>query len=147
MKLYQVAALLPILLHILLHILLPQVRHADVSANAVGVFFGLGVALFLETISIYYSGPFFWAFFCTVYIIVIVVVSVHAYNIGAVKYDWKILCVVIRILAVEVQRVCCKHDCEDTSKSHQARPRPVCLLVIGLVNVAMCLFFGISGSP
>merc|ERR550519_2644435 len=64
MKLYQVAALLPILLHILLHILLPQVRHADVSANAVGVFFGLGVALFLETISIYYNGPTFWFFFC-----------------------------------------------------------------------------------
>ena len=43
-----------------------QVRHADVSANAVGVFFGLGVALLLETISIYYSGPWFWAVFCTV---------------------------------------------------------------------------------
>ena len=43
-----------------------QVRHSDVSANAIGVFFGLGVALFLETISIYYSGPWFWAFFCTV---------------------------------------------------------------------------------
>ena len=31
-----------------------------------------------------------------VYIIVIVVVSVHAYNIGAVKYDWKILWVVAK---------------------------------------------------
>ena len=30
------------------------------------------------------------------YIIVIVVVSVHAYNIGAVKYDWKILWVVAK---------------------------------------------------
>ena len=27
----------------------------------------------------------------------------------------------IRILAVEVQRVCCKHDCEDTNKSHQVK--------------------------
>ena len=90
----------------------------------------------------------------------IVVVSVHAYNIGAVKYDWKILWVVakyvhthngdylncviflsvnfiagtwnnliskvfkytnFRILAVEVQRVCCKHDCEDKTKSHQVK--------------------------
>ena len=31
-----------------------------------------------------------------VYIIVIVVVSVHAYNIGAVKYNWKILYVVAK---------------------------------------------------
>ena len=28
-----------------------------------------------------------------------------------------------RILAVEVQRVCCKHDCEDESKSHQVKCR------------------------
>ncbi len=41
-------------------------RHADVSANAVGVFFGLGVSLILETVSIFYNGPWFWAFFCTV---------------------------------------------------------------------------------
>jgi len=135
------------LIAVLMFMKLYQVRHADVSANAIGVFFGLGVALLLETISIYYSGPWFWAVFCTVYIIVIVVVSVHAYNIGAVKYNWKILYVVAKILAVEVERVCCKHDCEDKSKSHQARPRLLCLLVIGLVNVAMCLFFGISGTP
>ena len=48
------------------HCYLQQVRHADVSANAIGVFFGLGVALLLETISVYYSGPVFWVFFCTV---------------------------------------------------------------------------------
>ena len=45
---------------------LTQIRHPDVSANAIGVFFGLGVALFLETFSIYYSGPGFWALFCFV---------------------------------------------------------------------------------
>ena len=33
-----------------------------------------------------------------VYIIVIVVVSVHAYNIGAVKYNWKILYVVAKFV-------------------------------------------------
>lgn len=49
-----------------MYIFVFQVRHADVSANAVGVFFGLGIALFLETISIYYSGPAFWALFCLV---------------------------------------------------------------------------------
>ncbi|XP_023348922.1 SID1 transmembrane family member 1, partial [Eurytemora carolleeae] len=54
------------LMCILMFLKLYQVRHADVSANAVGVFFGLGVSLILETVSIFYSGPWFWAFFCTV---------------------------------------------------------------------------------
>ena len=63
MKLYQVKTIQLYYILIIIHF---QVRHSDVSANAIGVFFGLGVALFLETISIYYSGPWFWAFFCTV---------------------------------------------------------------------------------
>ena len=43
-----------------------QVRHADVAPDAVAVFLGLGVALCLEIISIYHSGPAFWAVFCIV---------------------------------------------------------------------------------
>ena len=54
------------LIAILMFLKLYQVRHADVSPDAVGVFLGLGVALILEIISIYYSGPAFWAVFCTV---------------------------------------------------------------------------------
>ena len=50
--------------------LILQVRHADVSGNAIGVFFGLGVALILETISIYYSGPEFWVVFSLVNIFI-----------------------------------------------------------------------------
>jgi len=133
------------LLAVLMFMKLYQVRHADVSANAVGVFFGLGVALFLETISIYYSGPWFWAFFCTVYIIVIVVVSVHAYNLGVVKYDCKILCVVARILFMEVKKLFVAHDEKENHK--KARPRLVCLLLICVINIALCLYFGISGTP
>jgi len=133
------------LLAVLMFMKLYQVRHSDVSANAIGVFFGLGVALFLETISIYYSGPWFWAFFCTVYIIVIVVVSVHAYNLGIVKYDYKIVCVVARILFLEVKKLF-THK-EDDDKKKMARPRLVCLLLIGLINLILCLYFGISGTP
>jgi len=54
------------LIAVLMFIKLYQIRHPDVSANAIGVFFGLGVALFLETFSIYYNGPGFWALFCFV---------------------------------------------------------------------------------
>jgi len=135
------------LIAVLMFMKLYQVRHSDVSANAIGVFFGLGVALFMETISIYYNGPWFWVFFCSVYIIVIVVVAVHAYNIGAVKYDWKILCVVTRILAVEFRNIFITKTEEDKTQRSQARPRLVCLIIIGLINVALCLYFGISATP
>jgi len=133
------------LLAVLMFMKLYQVRHSDVSANAIGVFFGLGVALFLETISIYYSGPWFWAFFCTVYIIVIVVVSVHAYNLGVVKYDYKILCAVAKILYLEIRKLYVKRGDGDTKK--KVRPRLICLLLIGLINIILCLYFGFSGTP
>merc|ERR1719228_1999760 len=134
------------LIALLMFMKLYQVRHSDVSANAVGVFFGLGVALFLETISVYYSGPIFWFFFCTVYIIVIVVVSVHAYNLGVIKYDYKILFVVCKILFSELKKLCVRKEGSE-NQSHKARPRLVCLLLIALVNIALCLYFGISGTP
>ena len=115
------------LIAILMFMKLYQVRHSDISANAVGVFFGLGVALFLETISIYYSGPIFWLLFCTVYFLVIIIVSVHAYNIGIVKYDHKILFVVIKILAGEIKQMFVKNvesSCDGTEES----PRKVIML-------------------
>ena len=96
LKLYQVSCYLSFILGIIIIINSMQVRHPDVSANAVGVFFGLGVALILETFSIYYSGVFFWIVFCTSYIAFMVVVAVHAYNLGVVKYDYKIVWVVIK---------------------------------------------------
>ena len=46
-----------------------KVRHADVSADAMVVFLGLGVALGLEIISIYYSSRTFWLIFCFVSLI------------------------------------------------------------------------------
>ena len=43
-----------------------QVRHADVSPDAVAVFIGLGIAIILEIIPIYFPGPEFWVIFCFV---------------------------------------------------------------------------------
>ena len=36
----------------------------------------------------------------------IVVVSVHAFNLGVIKYDYKIVCVVARILYSELKNLC-----------------------------------------
>jgi len=46
----------------------------------------LGVALILEIVSIYYSGPVFWAVFCTCYIIGIIMVTLNIHNRGRFKY-------------------------------------------------------------
>ena len=124
----------------------------------------------------------------------IVVVSVHAYNIGVVKYDWKVLYTVtrsavtldeskhdwelrptsvyfflnlgqickehlgnnnvsistqkvtlfFRILAVEMRSLLVKKsDPEDQGHKCKARPRLLCLVLIGLINLALCLYFGI----
>ena len=54
--------------------------------------------------------------FGQVYIIVIVVVSVHAYNLGVVKYDYKILCVVAKILYLEVKKMCVKNESDNQKK-------------------------------
>ena len=51
-----------------------------------------------------------------VYIIVIVVVSVHAYNLGIVKYDYKIVCVVARILFLEVKKLFTHKEDDDKKK-------------------------------
>ena len=135
------------LIAVLMFMKLYQTRHSDVSGNAVGVFFGLGVALFLETLSIYYSGPIFWIFFCIIYMIVIVVVSVHAFNIGVVKYDYKILFVVIKILAKEIKNLFVKEEEHSVEAPRKAKSRMVCLITIAVINMILCLFFGISGTP
>ena len=135
------------LIAVLMFMKLYQTRHSDVSGNAIGVFFGLGVALFLETLSIYYSGPLFWIFFCIVYMIVIVVVSVHAFNIGVVKYDYKILFVVIKILAKEIKNLFAKEEEPSVEAPRKAKSRIVCLIAIAVINMILCLFFGISGTP
>ena len=46
-----------------------QTRHADVSADAMVVFLGLGITLVLQIINIYYSSRTFWLVFCFVSLI------------------------------------------------------------------------------
>ena len=80
--------------------MLCQVRHADVSPDAMVVFLGLAGALMLEIISIYHSSRTFWIVFCFVsanlillfiifcfqyYILVNIVATIHAYNQGRLK--------------------------------------------------------------
>ena len=47
----------------------------------------------------------------------IVVVAVHAYNLGVVKYDWKILFAVCKVLYLEVKKYFAHK--EDLEKKNQ----------------------------
>jgi len=132
------------LISIMIFLKLYQLRHADVSANAVVVFTGLAISLILETVSLYFNGPIFWTLFCFTYIVLIVVASVHAYNIGVVRYDYKILYNVTMIFYLEVKKVLATRS----GKSYipKVRSRLLLLGVMGCVNIALCLLFGITGA-
>ena len=107
------------LIAILMFLKLYQGRHPDVSCDAFKSYMGLGVALTLEVItcvslsiksailqafSYYYNGIIFWIIFCIIYFVFIITVGVNTYNIGVVRYDFKILWNVTVLLIKEVQK-------------------------------------------
>ena len=73
-------------------------------------------------------------------------VSVHAYNIGVVKYDHKILFVVTKIIAKEIKNLFIKEENSEQTGT-KAKPRLICLIIIGFINIVLCLYFGFSGTP
>ena len=93
------------LIAVLMLMKLYQERHPDVSCNAVKAYLGVCVALILEVVSYYANGPVFWGLFCVIYIIFVTVVTVHSYNLGVVRYDWRILYNVTRILFGELRKM------------------------------------------
>ena len=95
------------LMAILMFVKLFQCRHPDFSLNAFEAYLGLGVALTLEAFSYYYNGLPFWIVFCTIYLGFMVVISVVTYSLGAVKYDYRIIWSVTKVVAVELKGSCC----------------------------------------
>ena len=55
----------------------------------------------LKAFSYYYHGITFWIIF---YFIFIITVGVNTYNIGVVRYDYKILWNITKLLFKEIQR-------------------------------------------
>ena len=88
-----------------------------------GMFFGLGVTLFLETT--YYSGPIFSFFLSTVYI------SID-------NLPFIIIAVTVSVLISELKKLRISKE-GSGNQDHKARPRVICPLLIGLVNTALCL--------
>ena len=83
-----------------------QARHPDLSLNAFEAYMGLGIALTLEAFSYYFHGLPFWIVFCTVYMAFVIIISVVTYSLGAVKYDYKIIWSVAKVVFVELRGTC-----------------------------------------
>jgi len=128
------------LISLLMFMKLYQVRHADVSPDAVVVFLGLGVALILEIISIYHTGPAFWVLFSICYIMGIIVVTIHSYNMGQYSYTLKNLINISKIFIEEVTEVA-----NDKKKIYKKR-KLLLLLINCVVNIALCFYFAGTGT-
>ena len=94
------------LIAILMFVKLFQCRHPDLSLNAFEAYMGLGIALTLEAFSYYFHGLPFWIVFCTIYMAFVVIISVVTYSLGAVKYDYKIIWSVAKVVFVELRGTC-----------------------------------------
>lgn len=125
-----------------------QSRHPDITCNATKAYFGLGVALILEAISIYYSGPIFWTIFCICYIIFIVIITTHAYHLGVIRMDQWIFWNVIKLIYAEFKKVWQSVSCkgEQKIKMPKIRPRLIFLGLISSLNIAICLYFALNNA-
>ena len=62
------------------------------------------------------------------------------------KYDYKILIVVTKIIAMEIRNLFVKQEGSDQTEA-KLKPRLICLIIIGIINFILCMYFGFSGTP
>jgi len=132
------------LIAILMFIKLYQGRHPDVSCDAFKSYMGLGVALTLEAFSYYYDGITFWIIFCIIYFIFIITVGVNTYNIGVVKYDYKILWNIALLVFKELHKTRLSPVASGQCKAPIFRARLVLILIMSSFNVLLCLYFALN---
>lgn len=125
------------LIAILMFLKLYQGRHPDVSCDAFKSYMGLGVALTLEAFSYYYNGIAFWIVFCIIYFIFIITVGVNTYNIGVIRYDYKILWNITKLLFKEIQRTKLSKFGKGGCKAPVFRARLVLISIMSCFNVLL----------
>jgi len=130
------------LMAILMYIKLYQNRHPDISSNSLQAYLVLGAALILEAVSIYYSSVTFWAIFCTIYILSIILVAANIYNLGAVRHDRWLVIHVLKLFASEVKKLFRKRQ-EGGAK---VRPLLVFLALTCGLNFLLCILFAVKAS-
>ena len=129
-----------------------QNRHPDSSASSVKAYVVLGLAIMLEAISIYYgNSPWFWGIFCFTYILSIVCVVANIYQLDSKnKMDLKTnISAVDKFMFLKVYYQLfteTKKALTGQSKGKKARPLLVFISVTCIINVALCIFFGVEAS-
>ena len=154
---YQYDTTFMYLIAILTYVKLYQNRHPDSSASAVKTYVVLGFAIVLEAISIYFGNSCsFWAIFCTIYILSIVCVVANIYQLDSRDkldqlestprtkgMDKVMLFKVYRLLFKEsVNAITGKR----ARQGKKTRPLLVFIFITCLINVAMCVYFGVMAS-
>ena len=129
-----------------------QNRHPDSSASSVKAYVVLGLAIMLEAISIYYgNSPWFWGIFCFIYILSIVCVVANIYQLDSKnKMDLKTnISAVDKFMFLRVYYHLfteTKKALTGQSKGKKTRPLLVFISVTCIINVALCIFFGVEAS-
>merc|ERR1719500_2730979 len=140
------------LIAILIYVKLYQNRHPDSSASSVKAYVVLGLAIMLEAISIYYgNSPWFWGIFCFTYILSIVCVVANIYQLDSKnKMDLKTnISAVDKFMFLKVYYQLfteTKKALTGQRKGKKTRPLLVFISVTCIINVALCIFFGVEAS-
>ena len=131
------------LIAILIIIKLYQNRHPDTSASSVKAYLALGVAIALEAISLYYNNSkTFWAVFCIIYMLILLIVVANLYQLNTkVNEDKNVFLRVTESLARASRSTAQKVLQKELPG---VRPLMVFLTVACIVNIGMCIYFGVS---
>jgi len=139
------------LIAILIYVKLYQNRHPDSSASSVKSYIVLGMAIMLEAISIYVgNSPWFWGIFCFIYILSIVCVVANIYQLdsGDKMKNLKSTSPLDKVTFFKVYHLLF-NETKNTltgKRKGKARPLLVFISVTCVINVALCVFFGVKAS-
>ena len=144
------------LIAILIYVKLYQNRHPDTSSNSVQAYLVLGGAIVLEAISIYsQNSEVFWAFFCLVYMISLVFLVAHIYQMDTHRQKCqsckdKCKClkrfIFIRVYALLADESMKAMGKVYNRKLHRIRPLLVFISTTFCINVGLCAFFAWNAS-
>ena len=137
------------LIGILMIVKLYQNRHPDLSLGAIKTGILLGILLVFEAISYYRPTSVFWITFCSMYLVIIMIVALHTYTLGALEYNHLILWNFIRLFFMEVRRALLNPSAAKEIKTGQinsVRVRLVFVAFLILYNFGHVLFIIINIS-
>ena len=127
------------LIGILMQVKLYQNRHPDLSLGAIKTGVLLGIVLGFEAISYYEHRSPFWITFGLIYLIFILMVALHTYTLGALKYNRHIFWNSIRLFILEVRRAL---SCPTVPKT--ARPGQITSVKVRLLFVMILVIYNVG---